>query len=285
MQGFLNIYKDSGESSAKVVAHIKKLFRNKKVGHMGTLDPMACGVLPIAVGKATRMFDYFLDKVKSYRAIFTFGYETDTLDALGEIINTHERIPTLDEVKNSTDKFVGEIEQLPPQFSAKNVNGVRAYQLARMGKNVVLSTKKVQIIDFKCISQISENSFEFEITCGSGTYIRSLCRDLAYELGTFATMTFLERTNSGVFNIDSSIKAKELNNDNIEKYLIKIEDVFPKFPKVYVDNITATRLINGQTVFINFDATEKVFVFNDNKLIGLGLVSNKKIKLDVHLNE
>lgn len=285
MQGFLNIYKDSGESSAKVVAHIKKLFRNKKVGHMGTLDPMACGVLPIAVGKATRMFDYFLDKVKSYRAIFTFGYETDTLDALGEIINTHERIPTLDEVKNSTDKFVGEIDQLPPQFSAKNVNGVRAYQLARMGKNVVLSTKKVQIIDFKCLSQISENSFEFEITCGSGTYIRSLCRDLAYELGTFATMTFLERTNSGVFNIDSSIKAKELNNDNIEKYLIKIEDVFPKFSKVYVDNITATRLINGQTVFINSDATEKVFVFNDNKLIGLGLVSNKKIKLDVHLNE
>ena len=285
MQGFLNIYKDSGESSAKVVAHIKKLFRNKKVGHMGTLDPMACGILPIAVGKATRMFDYFLDKVKSYRAIFTFGYETDTLDALGEIINTHERIPTLDEVKNSTDKFVGEIEQLPPQFSAKNVNGVRAYQLARMGKNVVLSTKKVQITDFKCLSQISENSFEFEITCGSGTYIRSLCRDLAYELGTFATMTFLERTNSGVFNIDSSIKAKELNNDNIEKYLIKIEDVFPKFSKVYVDNITATRLINGQTVFINSDATEKVFVFNDNKLIGLGLVSNKKIKLDVHLNE
>ena len=285
MQGFLNIYKDSGESSAKVVAHIKKLFRNKKVGHMGTLDPMACGILPIAVGKATRMFDYFLDKVKSYRAIFTFGYETDTLDALGEIINTHERIPTLDEVKNSTDKFVGEIEQLPPQFSAKNVNGVRAYQLARMGKNVVLSTKKVQITDFKCLSQISENSFEFEITCGSGTYIRSLCRDLAYELGTFATMTVLERTNSGVFNIDSSIKAKELNNDNIEKYLIKIEDVFPKFSKVYVDNITATRLINGQTVFINSDATEKVFVFNDNKLIGLGLVSNKKIKLDVHLNE
>ena len=285
MQGFLNIYKESGESSAKVVSAVKKLVNKNKVGHMGTLDPMACGVLPIAIGKATRMFDYFLDKVKSYRAIFTFGYETDTLDALGEKIKTGGNVPTKGDIDNAVLNFLGTIDQLPPQYSAKNVNGVRAYKLARMGQSVELSTKKVEIVEFKCLSQIDESSFEFEITCGSGTYIRSLCRDLAYKLGTYATMTFLERTQSGVFDLTSCVKVNELSKENLDKYLISIEDVFPKFGKIFVDELTEKRLLNGQTVFLDTHVKGKVFVLHETELVGLGEIKNKKIKFDVHLNE
>ena len=154
-----------------------------------------------------------------------------------------------------------------------------------MGQSVELSTKKVEIVEFKCLSQIDEASFEFEITCGSGTYIRSLCRDLAYKLGTYATMTFLERTQSGVFDLTSCVKVNELSKENLDKYLISIEDVFPKFGKIFVDELTEKRLLNGQTVFLDTHVKGKVFVLHETELVGLGEIKNKKIKFDVHLNE
>ena len=287
MQGFLNIYKQSGDSSAKVVALVKKLSGVKKVGHMGTLDPMACGILPIALNKATRMFDCFLQKIKSYRAVFTFGYETDTLDALGKTIYTSNILPLKQQIEEILPSFLGVVNQVPPKYSAKNVNGVRAYELARKGKNIELASKQVEIKEFKLVKQIDDKSFEFLITCGSGTYIRSLCRDLATSSNTVATMTFLERIESGVFKVEQSVTLQQLEKDGVEKHIESIEKVFSKFDTVEVDDIEKTKLLNGQTIIKScVTKAENVFVkTHDCELLGLAKHVNGKLKLQVHLYE
>ena len=158
MQGFINIYKPSGKTSNQVVVEVKKKFNINKVGHMGTLDPMAEGVLPIAIGKATRMFDYFLSKLKSYRLKMKFGISTDTLDITGNVLSTSDYMPTLNDIKKVLPTLVGNIKQTPPLYSAKNVNGVRAYKLARAGKTVELKSCDVYI---KSIDIVEYNAGEF----------------------------------------------------------------------------------------------------------------------------
>ena len=282
MQGFINVYKPSNVSSAKIVSKVKHLVGCKKVGHMGTLDPMACGVLPIAVNKDTKMFDYFLEKVKSYRAIFTFGYETDTLDKLGEIKLSGGKVPNANEINDVLTCFLGNINQIPPEYSAKNINGVRAYKLARSGQKVELKPKQVNILNFELTKQIDENSFEFIITCSSGTYIRALCRDLAYKLNTYATMTFLERTHSGVFNIKNSVNLDEVDQESIKKHIIPIYQVFNKFHKIQVNENHKTKLLNGLSIGYQSDDMQ-CFVFYGEELLGLAEVKDKKLKLKVHL--
>ena len=150
MNGFLNVYKPSGMSSAYALNLIKKRFKGEKMGHMGTLDPLASGVLPVAFGKSTRLFDYLLDKDKVYKAEFTFGYETDTLDRGGVVIKDNGKLPTESDIISVLPSLVGEVMQMPPIYSAKNVNGKRSYELARLGVEVELKPKKVTItsIDF-----------------------------------------------------------------------------------------------------------------------------------------
>ena len=162
MQGFINVFKPSGMSSAKVVAKIKHCFKLDKVGHMGTLDPLACGILPIAIGKATRMFDYFLDKTKTYITVFKFGSTSNTLDLDGNIESNIGSVPTKEEILKILPSFLGTISQMPPQFSAKVVNGQKAYKLARNGEVVNLQPKNIIIYDFKLIEKVDSNSFKFE---------------------------------------------------------------------------------------------------------------------------
>lgn len=287
MIGFLNVYKPQGMSSAAVVGKIKKKFNLKKVGHMGTLDPLACGVLPIAVGKATKMFDYFLNKKKTYIVNCEFGYETSSLDLGTEKINETSFVPTLEDVVKATKSFLGKIKQQPPIYSAKKIDGKKAYELARDGKDVVLKDVEVEIFKFDCLNQINNTTFKFEIECSSGTYVRSLIRDLAYKLNTYATVVFLERTKTDFFDATNAIKLDDLlsSNINLENVLIKIEQTFKNIKQVQVDNLQFDKLKNGLIIKTNLSDENNVFIVYDNQLLGVAEIKNKQIKLKTYLLE
>ena len=210
LNGFFNINKPVNMSSAKAVAIIKKKFNLKKVGHMGTLDPLADGVLIIAVGKATKLFNFLLNKTKTYKTVFEFGYETDTFDLNGQIVNSGGRIPALNEVGEKLKNFKGKIMQTPPKFSACHVAGKRAYDLARKGKEFELQPKAVEIFKFNLLKQLTNEQFLFEIECSSGTYIRALCRDLSLTLSTYGITRCITRTKCGMFNIEDAKLIEEI---------------------------------------------------------------------------
>ncbi|MBD5636253.1 MAG: tRNA pseudouridine(55) synthase TruB [Clostridia bacterium] len=239
MTGFININKETGVSSAFVVNRIKRL-AHTPAGHMGTLDPLASGVLPVGIGNACRLFDYFSDKKKTYLARFRFGVTTDTLDSEGEKIFKGE-VPNAEEIEKALPALTGKISQVPPAYSAKSVNGVRSYTLARAGKEVELAPKTVEIFSFRLIEQTAPDEFAFEIVCGSGTYIRALARDLAGKLKTYAYMSKLERTASGVFTIESAVTLEKLSEENLKDYLIPTEEVLA-YP---VLNLESPRVFNG----------------------------------------
>lgn len=284
MQGFLNIYKPSGITSSKVVTSIKKRFHIDKIGHMGTLDPMACGILPIAIGKATRMFDYFLDKTKSYIAHFDFSYTTDTLDKTGETIEKSTRIVNENDIIKTLPSFLGNISQIPPQYSAKSVNGKRAYDYARSGEYVELKPKDITIYKLDLLRKIDDNVFEFLITCSSGTYIRSLARDLASSMGVCGCMTFLERIESGKFLKNNSIELdKLLEKDNLYDFLIPIENIFENFDRIILDDETR-KVLDGQTKIVQIK-DGKYLLFDAEKLVGIGEVNKKHLKMITYLKE
>lgn len=286
MIGFLNIYKPSGLTSSNVVVKIRKQFKIKKVGHFGTLDPMAEGVLPIAIGKATRMFDYYLEKYKTYKATFQFGYITDTLDIEGNVLDRIENVPTVDEVKQAIIGFLGKQSQIPPDFSAKLINGVRAYKLARNGESIELKPKDVEITKFDLINVLADNTYQFEITCSSGTYIRSIARDLGYAVGSLCTMTALERTESGVFNIANAIKLDELLSlDNIEDKLISLTRVFEKIPVIKVSDNDFEKIRNGIEIDNTYSIDNYVFAENNGKIFAVLEAKDNKIKIKTYLGE
>lgn len=239
MTGFINIFKEEGVSSAFVTNRVKWLCRTP-AGHMGTLDPLASGVLPVGVGNATRLFDYFSGKTKIYTARFRFGVTTDTLDREGELI-VGGRVPSAEEINLVLPSLTGEIEQIPPKYSAKSVNGKRGYELARAGEEFSLPAKKVRVENFRLLEQTGEDEFSFEIVCGGGTYIRALARDLAKVLGTNGYMSALTRNQSGVFTEATAVRLDTLTRENVEEYLIPTESVLP-YPKLEeVDG----RIFNG----------------------------------------
>ena len=213
--------------STKVVGRVKYLLKTP-CGHMGALDPLACGVLPVGIGNAARLFDYFLQKEKRYSARFVFGATTDTLDREGEIVRGG-RVPSAEEIAAALPAFIGEIMQTPPRYSAVSVNGRRGYDLARSGQNFELAAKKVRIAAFTLREQTAPDEFAFDIVCGGGTYIRSLARDLAEALGTKGYMSYLCRTASGVFTCETSVPFDSLTAENIRDYIIPTDSVLP-FP-------------------------------------------------------
>lgn len=211
----INLNKPTGMSSFFAVKKVARLLGVKKAGHMGTLDPYGSGVLLVGVNKGTKLFDEYLGKIKTYNATFHFGYETDTLDSEGSIINDNETSISLDDITKILPHFIGKQSQMPPMFSAKKVNGKKAYQLAREGKSVELKPKEIEIFDLKVVRELGNNNFQFEITCSSGTYIRSLCRDIAAKLSTFGTMVSIIRTKCGDFAIENSCTLKDIENGNV----------------------------------------------------------------------
>lgn len=270
MTGFINVWKREGDTSAYVVNRLKRLTRTP-CGHMGTLDPLASGVLPVGIGNATRLFDYFLEKQKVYLAHFRFGVTTPTLDYESEPI-VGGCIPTAQEIEAVLPQFIGEIAQIPPVFSAKCVNGKRSYELAREGKEVSLAAKTVKIERLDLLEQIDRDEFTFRITCGGGTYIRSLARDIAAALGTQGFMSGLVREQSGVFSQDNAVLFEELTAETVEKSLIRTEDVLP-FPSMTVTDI---RFYNG--IHLPCDRTEGLYkIYNEDGFYGLARVTNGKL--------
>ena len=284
MNGFINLYKPSGMSSAYAINKIKKLLGKKvKCGHMGTLDPMASGVLPVGIGKATRLFNFLLDKDKVYTAEFTFGYETDTLDAEGKIIKDGGYIPTINEIKGVLSSLTGIVDQIPPAYSAKNVGGTRSYVLARQGIEVELKPKQVEINSIEVETTSNKNAYKFTIKCKGGTYIRSICRDIAYALNTYATMTKLTRNKSGCFDLSNSVSAEEINSlQDIEARLIKPEDTV-YFEVIELNNKKYSDLINGRFCEVNLQ-NGLYKIYYDNVFIGVGEVENNNLKCKAYVN-
>lgn len=281
MTGFINLNKPSGMSSAYAVGAVKKKF-NCPCGHMGTLDPMAEGVLPVGIGKASRLFQYLLDKEKTYVARFIFGYTTDTLDVTGQTVDTTSVIPTLNEINAVLGSFVGEIDQVPPKYSAKSINGKRGYQLARQGVDFSLESKKVCILDFKCLSQISENEFEFRIDCKGGTYIRSLARDVALAVGSLGVMSKLVRTKCGVFSLDNAVSVQDFKDSNNPEDLLIKADQAVSFPKLNLSKEQAQKILDG--VFENYGFSDGTYrVYNENAFIGVGKANGGVLRINSYV--
>lgn len=276
MTGFINVDKREGDTSAYVVNRIKGLTKCA-CGHMGTLDPFASGVLPVGVGNATRLFDYFLKKKKSYRASFRFGVTTPTLDREGELI-FGGRIPNVKEIEEALPSFLGEIEQTPPAFSAKFVNGKRSYELARKGEEVALSPKKVEIFSISLLEQTSVDEFSFEITCGGGTYIRAIARDLGQKLQTNGYMSALKRTKSGPFDEETSVPLAKLDEKSILNYLIPTEEVLP-FP---VMEISDEKLYHGLTIPCDKESGEYK-LYRGGEFYGIARVQGGFVKAEKKL--
>ena len=284
MNGFINFFKPSGVSSAYAINGIKKLFKGCKIGHMGTLDPLAEGVLPIAVGKATRLFDFLLDKQKEYVAEFTFGYQTDTLDRGGNVVFEGGKIPSKEEILAVLPSLIGVVEQIPPAFSAKNVNGARSYTLARRGVEVELKAKTVEIDGIELVSYENGKGV-FKISCKGGTYIRSICRDLAKSLGTFATMTSLVRTKSGACNLDTALPKDQLYNAEDLSSLITKPDSVLTFEKVTLNHFQSVELINGRPFKHGLlDGTYSIYLDNGD-FVGVGIVSDGKLRIKAFILE
>ena len=285
--GFINMIKPTGETSSNVVCKVKKILQTKKVGHLGTLDPAASGVLPLAVGKATKFFDYFLNKDKKYIALVEFGTETDTLDSYGNITNKNDIKINEDMIKDVLHEFIGEIYQVPPKYSAIKIDGKRAYELARENANFELKARKITIFDLKLIKNCKNNRFLFEVHCSAGTYIRTLFSDIAVRLNTISYTPVIIRTKSGLFDINSAVTLEELENN---QKILSIEDVFKGFIKIDVDEKIANKLINGQKLSSNMVENAKniigdFFISYKNELIGMYENVDDDLVLKIYLYE
>lgn len=245
MNGIINFLKPSGMTSSDAVVIVKKALHTKKVGHLGTLDPMAVGVLPIAVGNSTKLFDLFLKKKKLYRAFFDFSFTTDTLDTDGVVTKRCEKKVTKEDIERILPDFIGKMQQMPPLYSAKNIDGKRAYDLARRGEKFQLKSSEVEIFDITLVRSYGENAFIFDIECSAGTFIRSIVRDMGEKLSSCGVMTALIRMKSGDFGINDAATREEVI-ENPEKYLISPENTLSFLDKIdFFDEKTIFQIRNG----------------------------------------
>lgn len=287
MQGLLIINKPAGLTSFGVVARIKRLAGTKRVGHTGTLDPMATGVLPIFIGKATALCSFLLEADKGYTATFLLGTVTDTDDITGNVLSKTEPNITEQQILDALKGFVGTIEQVPPTYSAIKKQGVPMYKLARQGKEIKIEPRQVTIHSITPVTNYCNNEITVDIVCSKGTYIRSLCRDLGQKLGVGATLKGLRRNFTSGFSLENSVDLENLTPENIENYLLNEEKAVEYLTKVTVTEKQAKRFCNGGTLDIarlkfTPDADgQMVRVCFNNKLLGIGVVNleNNEIKI------
>lgn len=275
--GFLNIYKPVGMTSHDVVSVLRRVTKIKQIGHTGTLDPFAEGVLPICIGKATRLIEYLQDD-KEYLATVQFGAATNTFDLDGEKVFTSDKKVSRDDIKEGLKSFEGEILQLPPIFSAIKVKGKKLYEYARKGEEVEIQPRKVVIenIELKNFDEELQQA-QILLKCSKGTYIRSIANDLGKNLGCGGYLIKLIRTQAGKFRIENSVR---LDGIDVESNLINPLDIL-NLPKIAVDNDDLARIKNGMPIYKTCDKIGNFvsLIYNDVEICAVGIADGEKIKL------
>lgn len=288
MNGIINIFKPKAMTSHDVVAILRRKTGIKRIGHTGTLDPMATGVLPICIGKATRVSEYLLNLDKEYVADLTLGARTDTLDMEGEIIDSSLKTVSKDDIVNIFSNYVGDIKQMPPMYSALKHKGKKLYELAREGKIIERPKREVKIYSLDILNIINNRQITFKVNCSRGTYIRSLCDDIGFDLGTFGYMSYLIRTQAGSFNIEDSYSLdyiEKLDKNEIKNIMIPMEAALDHFDIYNIEDKYYHQLINGVKIKvdnINDYSEDKLYkVYCKNLFIGIGKIV--KIDLDLYM--
>ncbi len=288
MQGLILLDKPKGITSFSAVSAIKRKANEKRVGHTGTLDPMATGVLPIFLGRATALSSLLLDADKRYIATVKLGIATDTDDITGNIISEKEVNITSDELGQALNSFVGVIRQRPPIYSAIKKDGVRLYKLAREGKATEIPEREIEIFSIKLLEELNcQNEFQIEVHVSKGTYIRSLARDIGEFLGCGATLTELRRTYASGFDIKECIELDNLNEDNISKHILSEEIAVSHLRELYVTEKQAVRFCNGGQLGFerlkikDFKENELLRVKFDNKFLGIGFANLEKEEIAI----
>lgn len=284
MFGFININKPKGMTSHDVVATLRRLTNIRQIGHTGTLDPFAEGVLPVCIGRATRLIE-FLEDDKAYLATVQFGSNTDTYDIDGQITETFEKKVTREEVENALQNFRGEIEQMPPIYSAIKVNGKKLYEYARNGEEVKIQPRRVNIelLELKDFDAETQKAV-LEVKCSKGTYIRSIAYDLGKVLGTGGHLTALVRTKAGCFTIENAIPLQKLVFGDVKSHLINPIDVIP-YEKIEVKEEDIAKIQNGVALRnYNIENGKFVLLTKENNICAIGfsednVISQKKVFL------
>ena len=284
MDGIIVVNKEKGCTSHDLVSKVKKIVK-EKVGHTGTLDPLATGVLPLLIGKGTLCSKYLINHNKEYIAVLKLGVSTDTMDGEGIVLEEKDVDTSILE-KSNVEKilsgFVGKQIQEPPIYSAIKVKGKKLYEYARKGESIEIPKREIEIYDMELrgINKI-ENEIEFKVSCSKGTYIRSLCFDLAKKLGTIGYMKDLKRLKVGEFSIENSITINEkTTKEDIEKKIITIEKLFENKEKIELDTKKLILFLNG--VKLNYNNKDEVYrIYSSNKFIGLGTIKNNILKRDI----
>lgn len=252
MNGIINVYKEKDFTSFDVVAKLRGILKQKKIGHTGTLDPDATGVLPVCLGNATKLCDMLTDKKKEYIAEFVLGKETDTQDISGQVLKETEVICKESGVIEAIQSFVGDYDQLPPMYSAIKVDGKRLYELARQGKEVERKTRPVTFYEIE-ILKVELPYVSIRVLCSKGTYIRTLCHDIGQKLGCGAAMTSLERTRSGQFVKENAYTLAEIEQlreqGELDEIILPVDHVFSELPELVVTGEMEKKILNGNLIY------------------------------------
>lgn len=276
MDGVIIVNKPKGYTSHDIVNVLRKKLNMKKIGHTGTLDPNATGVLPILIGNATKLSKYLIEHNKTYVATIQLGKKTTTGDLEGEVIE-EKQIPNLDKEKiiSALNSFIGKQKQIPPVYSAIKINGKKAYEYARKGQAVELEPRDIEIFDIAFI-EYENDKITFEVSCSKGTYIRVLCEDIATKLDTIGYMKNLIRTKVDKFDIKDSIEIDNINESSV----ISIEKIFKENKSINLENEKLKLFLNGVLLTQKYeDGLYKIY--SDNQFIGFGIIKNKLLKRDV----
>ena len=281
MDGVIIINKPKQYTSHDIVNIVRKQLNTKKIGHTGTLDPNATGVLPILIGKATKISKYLVEHKKAYIATIKLGEKRDTGDSEGNIIEKDLEFKNIDKdrLEEVLESFLGKQKQIPPMYSAIKVDGKKLYEYARQGQTVEIKPRDIEIYSIN-LKSYKEDEIVFETECSKGTYIRVLCEDIAKELGTVGYMKELQRTAVNKFKIEQSIDLENINQEIVEKNLITIENIFNDKESIDLNDRKLELFLNG--VQLTYELEDNTYrIYNKNKFIGLGIVKNNLLKRDI----
>lgn len=284
MNGILVVDKPSGWTSFDVIAKLRGILKTRKLGHSGTLDPMATGVLPVFAGGAARAVDMQPNHDKAYTALVRFGLATDTGDVTGETLETSDKIITREELETALAGFLGPQMQTPPMYSAVKINGTPLYKLARQGKTVERAARPVTFYRLELLSQKAPNEFEVAVECSKGTYVRTLVEDVGKALGCPACLAGLRRTKAGVFDLTGSHTLEEIqaaaDEGRVEELFLPVETVFTHLENFTVNEDTEKRLLNGAPTYRVYKKNGVYRLQSANGFMGLGRVENNVLKVE-----